>query len=1328
MSAATQKVALSRTTKKPGKAPPVRRGPALERLRAPQSGKVALQPALRVGAADDPLEREAERNAERITSMTAPELAAAPPARAGPAPGDDQPLASRSADGQPTLDQLDPNPQLPAEQQDVEVPATQDVAVDAFDNTDLKELETERPIDTGGDIAASRSGEQAVVGPEGGPAPEDVGEHVRKSGGSPLPADLRGFMEPRFGTDFSDVRIHVGPEDRRAARRIGARAFTLGRHIWFGEGETPANRKLLAHELTHVVQQTGGGPGEGGAAAPATREAIASRDAVLQREEEDAGWIAEKAEGYANDIPGYPLIKVLLGKSPITGKKVDRNATNLIGGFMSLIPGGNRLFEQLREANVIETAFEWVKEQLSSLDLTWARILRLVDEVMDLTLPTLGKVKRIFRPFFDDLFEFVARVGKKVLEFIIKGALKLAGPHADKVWAVIEKAGEAISLIFEDPIGFAKNLVRAIVDGFTRFKDNIWEHLKKGLLGWLFGALATAGLELPEKLDFKGIMSIVLQVIGLSYEKFRKLLIKKLGPKGERTVALIEKSVEIVRILIKEGILGIWQKILGMIESFKATVIDGIQNMVIETVIRAGVAWLAGLTNPIGGIIKIALSIYDMVLAFLDRLEEFAVIVNGVFSSIFKIAKGQVADAATFIEKVMATAIPVVISFLAALLGLNTIPKKLRDVLKRIQGPVETAMAKIVTFIVKKAKLIISKLVGKLNKKRKLPGTTFVVGKVTHRLYAEKKGSKVQLYVESEKETTDEATSELKSEGVNFSKKAEGDELKAINAFIKAFETETNKLEKDAAKIDTGSEKATQSGNVKKVGTGLKAAQPSLTGPGEKLAGQPHVDTGDPTSIIRFKNPISTFEGQSGLYGDLSKRKSDVAKDPTQPSPENVQLDHTPARASLAVIQKALLAKEADGTEKDSNKIYFSRVHGNKKLADDEKQAFVFGRLSNTEGLDRSNANFPAIAVAGPVNSELGGEIDAGHRKKISEIIQQRGLQIGELKAALNEHMIERGQETLKLYGEEAAQFEPDEAEKLIGNVQAGLKNVQNLAREELRLAGDRQKEPEKVGGEEIDLARETLIQGDPPTKDNPDFISDEGSAGPYHDLSGKKTAVGLLEADHSPMGADMQKAGTWTLGDVLANNDAIVAEIQRKAAISKLGDAETRKNARSAVAVAIRNTQLNLGIDNNRYSNSKGGAVVVARDVNQHKEMKEPTDNLLGSARSSAAAGFDDARKKQMAQKAADGGKPEEIAAGAVKAVNLSLIPLFYQMIEDRQNLAYRLYQDVELPNVIQANKGSKDKGRAAAVALARIAARVNSGSTKAALKANVKRWFPTQ
>ncbi len=80
--------------------------------------------------------------------------------------------------------------------------------------------------------------------------------------GSPLSESSRGFFEPRFGADFSAVRVHTDSNANRLAGGLNAKAFTVGKHVVFGPGQyssdTCGGKRLLAHELTHVVQQNAG--------------------------------------------------------------------------------------------------------------------------------------------------------------------------------------------------------------------------------------------------------------------------------------------------------------------------------------------------------------------------------------------------------------------------------------------------------------------------------------------------------------------------------------------------------------------------------------------------------------------------------------------------------------------------------------------------------------------------------------------------------------------------------------------------------------------------------------------------------------------------------------------------------------------------------------------------------------------------------------------------------------------------------------------------------------------------------------------------------------
>ncbi|BBX36496.1 hypothetical protein MMAGJ_57780 [Mycolicibacterium mageritense] len=117
---------------------------------------------------------------------------------------------------------------------------------------------------------------------------------VVASGGSPLPADLRTDMEGRFGHDFGDVRVHNDAAAHRSATSVNAQAYTVGSNIVFQSGKydpaSDAGKHMIAHELTHVVQQRSGpvdGTDAGGGVKISDpsdrfeREAVANADHVM---------------------------------------------------------------------------------------------------------------------------------------------------------------------------------------------------------------------------------------------------------------------------------------------------------------------------------------------------------------------------------------------------------------------------------------------------------------------------------------------------------------------------------------------------------------------------------------------------------------------------------------------------------------------------------------------------------------------------------------------------------------------------------------------------------------------------------------------------------------------------------------------------------------------------------------------------------------------------------------------------------------------------------------------------------------------------------------
>jgi hypothetical protein len=151
------------------------------------------------------------------------------------------------------------------------------------------------PVSQPGDpleIEADRAAEQILRMPDpqsrsssGSRTPETGGS--TGSSGGPLPQSLRSFFEPRFGHDFSGVRVHADAHAAHKARSMQAQAYTLGKDVVFGAGRfAPHTREglgLLAHELAHVVQQSGGNRAQVQRQEETSGGADAKNDAKLHR-------------------------------------------------------------------------------------------------------------------------------------------------------------------------------------------------------------------------------------------------------------------------------------------------------------------------------------------------------------------------------------------------------------------------------------------------------------------------------------------------------------------------------------------------------------------------------------------------------------------------------------------------------------------------------------------------------------------------------------------------------------------------------------------------------------------------------------------------------------------------------------------------------------------------------------------------------------------------------------------------------------------------------------------------------------------------------------
>ncbi|HEY1137820.1 MAG TPA: hypothetical protein VGE64_10040 [Xanthomonadaceae bacterium] len=296
---------------------------------------------------------------------------------------------------------------------------------------------------------------------------------------------------------------------------------------------------------------------------------------------------------------------------------------------------------------------------------------------------------------------------KEKIEAVAKALMEFK----DKLMAVLRKGAETIDLILDNPGGFLSNLLAAIKGGFSAFAGNILGHLKRGFVKWLFGAMAGTGVEIPSDLSLPSILKLVLGVLGITYDRMRAKAVKLLGPTA---VAVIEKLAGYLMTLIGGGPAALWEQIKGDLGNLKDMVIGAIQDWVISTIVKKAVAKVVSMFNPVGAIIQAILMIVNVVMFVIERAAQIMEFVESVVNSIHAIATGAIGGAISKVEQALGNMVPILIGFLAALIGLGGIGAKIKGFIQKVQAKVDQAIDKVL----KKAVAFVKKLFGKLGGKK----------------------------------------------------------------------------------------------------------------------------------------------------------------------------------------------------------------------------------------------------------------------------------------------------------------------------------------------------------------------------------------------------------------------------------------------------------------------------------------------------------------------------------------------------------------------------------------------------------------------------------
>jgi hypothetical protein len=384
----------------------------------------------------------------------------------------------------------------------------------------------------------------------------------------------------------------------------------------------------------------------------------------------------------------------------------------------------------------------------------------------------------------------------------------------------------------------------------------------------------------------------VLQVLGLTYANIRSRAVNIVG---EKVVAGLEKAAEIFIVIKNEGVGGLWRMIKEKVAQLKDTVIDAIKSFVTEKIIVAGITWLISLLNPASAFIKACKMIYDVIMFFVTRGKQIMDLVNAVIDSVTAIAKGQIGVAAKAVENALAKALPVAISFLASLLGLDGISEKIKAIIAKIQAPINAAIDWVINKAVGLVKAA-GKLLGIGKEKDGAKGGAIAGGKPREKVLKfggeghhikVAPGDNVQFLMASD-EFRDIGTQlrELRSVYVNkhFAKPGQESAKDELDAKLKKLMSRTREIEKqaNASKNDVAKQTDILENGEDELVTGLEAINDFMIEKFSEEAGtNVSVQTGDLIEELRAdKNYLVTQDlkvmkdQQLGFYAGKNTNSS----------------------------------------------------------------------------------------------------------------------------------------------------------------------------------------------------------------------------------------------------------------------------------------------------------------------------------------------------------------------------------------------------------------------------------------------------------------------
>ena len=312
----------------------------------------------------------------------------------------------------------------------------------------------------------------------------------------------------------------------------------------------------------------------------------------------------------------------------------------------------------------------------------------------------------------------IAKFIGDIAKWILRQVLRILEPPISKIPGIGSKVGEFLDAFVDDPGGIMKTLFKGLGEGFKNFGKNIKKHIINGFFEWLLGS--GIQIKFPDKFDLKGIIDILLQILGISKDaifdlaasllpywavEFLQTLIEQgVGALSGMMDSLTELGVpnfvigffKAIAQFPQKGILALWDFIKTIFASLQGEFITTIiTQLIIPEIVIAGIQWLVSLLNPASGIVRIAKAIIDVIIFLIQNrslIFEVLASIGATFAALVDKAWSPVAKG---VEMALANIIPLALGLFVSLLGLGGIPKRIGKVVEKLRTPVDKGLAKV---------------------------------------------------------------------------------------------------------------------------------------------------------------------------------------------------------------------------------------------------------------------------------------------------------------------------------------------------------------------------------------------------------------------------------------------------------------------------------------------------------------------------------------------------------------------------------------------------------------------------------------------------------